>query len=58
MSVDGEERVRAPHGEREECERVGRDGKTRSQDWNPRPLQYSPPSEETNDTCDEDEQCD
>ena len=39
MSVDGEERVRAPHGEREECEQVGGDGKTGSQDWNPRPLQ-------------------
>ena len=31
---------------REECEQVGGDGKTRSQDWNPRPLQYSPPSEQ------------
>ena len=39
MSVDGEERVRAPHGEREECVRVGGDWKTGSQDWNPRPLQ-------------------
>ena len=38
MSVDGEERVRAPHGEREECEPVGGDRKTGSQDWNPRPL--------------------
>ena len=40
MRVDGEERVRAPHGERErERARVGGDWKTGSQDWNPRPLQ-------------------
>ena len=38
MRVDEEERVRVPHGEREECERVVGDGKTGSQDWNPRPL--------------------
>ena len=39
---------------REKSGCIGGDGKTGSQDWNPRPLQYSPPSEETND---EDEQC-
>ena len=37
--MERREPVRAPHGEREECERVGGDGKTGSWNWNPRPLQ-------------------
>ena len=40
------ERVWAPHVERE---KVGGAMKTRTGESNPRPLQYSPPSEETND---------